>query len=934
MSACLILRTSPEDHIGACGNPFAPWSNQGLTRGDPCVAQLGSARKPWRTGRGEPLATAGVRLRTVDKWLAALLTLGTLGGCAAPGPQPTSQSAATTRNAAHPELPTWPTPRLNLNVFPVGAKPTVERCEAESRGAGSSCTPELAIRHLETALWASCALLEDQSVWCWGEPHSGTSGPDDSWPRQMPIADVSKLVGAYERFFAVTAQGALHYWGSQGKDGKFDRFESPRRWAERDVLDVAASWNQFCVLPADHRISCWDIEGYPSGTLHVPGAQRIVMSSSLACTLDGNGDAACWRSRTETRITLRQGNVAEMVAGGDAVCALLQSGQVRCWRGPNEDRPLAKRLGSAVKHLTGSPDGICALTEQGAQCVPLPSGGDRDQAVALAQEVLPQGVIPSSVSMGADHACATADGVGWCWGKDNLFGRLGQPDLRFDEPALVRVSLGDLAALHHVKDVAVGDAHRCVLVDDGTLRCWGENAADQLGLPIRRAYAGPMVVGGLHDVSKVTAFGATTCALLNDGSLYCFGQLPWRADLAVCGTSTSGPPLPCSTEPNLVAREVADMGLGAGFGCLVGRDRKVYCWGKNDLGQLGTGDLVDSSQPRPVVTATGKTLAKTRWLSVASAHACSILESGTLYCWGNNAPFEQGRPYNTPPHLSRATPLLAPRDVQAVNGQCLWSKSSGLWCWGHAFEDERAFTYEPRRMGRCQIDSIGSDPSLCYTDQQGVHCLGWSYLQDGYWHNGQLFSQTGPLSHLTGNGSERCAIDGKGELHCWTAASSELRTLVGRIPAQQLPWPQTDCTSDSPPSVLPRFPPLAPERVVLQEVRYDGGEGAELNDVATLNPKQVERLIELLNAPENYTSSVTCHDEHHRYSFRDKLGREQAVVEVGDECSTLVADPHIPAQHRLGGNIVNRPLLLGLSRLCAELGLKDCPPHASPDGKE
>ena len=57
----------------------------------------------------------------------------------------------------------------------------------------------------------------------------------------------------------------------------------------------------------------------------------------------------------------------------------------------------------------------------------------------------------------------------------------------------------------------------------------------------------------------------------------------------------------------------------------------VYCWGGNDVGQLGVGDTAIHRTP----TRVGKS---NSWVGVTSArtHNCARHTSGAVYCWGVN----------------------------------------------------------------------------------------------------------------------------------------------------------------------------------------------------------------------------------------------------------------------------------------------------------
>jgi LPXTG-motif cell wall-anchored protein len=58
----------------------------------------------------------------------------------------------------------------------------------------------------------------------------------------------------------------------------------------------------------------------------------------------------------------------------------------------------------------------------------------------------------------------------------------------------------------------------------------------------------------------------------------------------------------------------------------------VKCWGFNNKGQLGDGTTSTKNTPVDVAGLPDKAVA----VSVGYRHSCAILESGSLYCWGSN----------------------------------------------------------------------------------------------------------------------------------------------------------------------------------------------------------------------------------------------------------------------------------------------------------
>jgi alpha-tubulin suppressor-like RCC1 family protein len=98
-------------------------------------------------------------------------------------------------------------------------------------------------------------------------------------------------------------------------------------------------------------------------------------------------------------------------------------------------------------------------------------GGDVPVAVAG---------LPSAVRVlisGYEHTCVLLEGGGaMCWGNNDK-GQVGdgtEGNIRY-QPVSVAGLPSDLVS------IATGSFHTCVLLENETLRCWGQNAYGQLG---------------------------------------------------------------------------------------------------------------------------------------------------------------------------------------------------------------------------------------------------------------------------------------------------------------------------------------------------------------------------------------------------------------------------------------------------------------------
>jgi alpha-tubulin suppressor-like RCC1 family protein len=92
----------------------------------------------------------------------------------------------------------------------------------------------------------------------------------------------------------------------------------------------------------------------------------------------------------------------------------------------------------------------------------------------------------SIVKAGFEHTCAVLDNYALkCWGA-NRVGQLGLGDLtsRGDGPNEMGDFLPtiDLGAGRTVSAVAGGYGHTCAVLDNNSVKCWGQNDFGQLGL--------------------------------------------------------------------------------------------------------------------------------------------------------------------------------------------------------------------------------------------------------------------------------------------------------------------------------------------------------------------------------------------------------------------------------------------------------------------
>src|SRR5687768_6985098 len=82
------------------------------------------------------------------------------------------------------------------------------------------------------------------------------------------------------------------------------------------------------------------------------------------------------------------------------------------------------------------------------------------------------------------------------------------------------------------------------------------------------------------------------------------------------------------------------LSVGARHACAL-QSGRVLCWGANDVGQLGNGTVgvAGDGQTKPTFVS-GITTATA--LAVGEDHACAVLSTGSIQCWGDNSYGELG----------------------------------------------------------------------------------------------------------------------------------------------------------------------------------------------------------------------------------------------------------------------------------------------------
>jgi len=168
----------------------------------------------------------------------------------------------------------------------------------------------------------------------------------------------------------------------------------------------------------------------------------------------------------------------------------------------------------------------------------------------------------------------------------------------------------------------------------------------------------PEAVHGGLAYSTVSTGLAAVCTLALDGAAYCWG----RNDRGQLGDGNVGEnrDTPGPVEGGL---QYAAITAGDKHACALTTAGKAYCWGMNDESQLGDGNAgTDRDVPVPVE-------GDLEFIAITAGdfHTCGITAGHETYCWGHNGYGQLG---DGNLGVDRDAPVLVSAGVEfiAING--------------------------------------------------------------------------------------------------------------------------------------------------------------------------------------------------------------------------------------------------------------------------
>ena len=372
-----------------------------------------------------------------------------------------------------------------------------------------------------------------------------------------------------------------------------------------------------------------------------------------------------------------------------------------------------------VNSLSSAADFNCAIQQIGAVLCwgqggdgQLGTGLDAEESSPALTETLGFDRTATHISAGTDHVCAILDnGDVSCWGS-NSYGQLGTGDTtNYNTPTLTDgFGIGRTAIA-----ISSGGQHSCVILDNGSVSCWGYGDYGQLGDGMDELYrSSPSLISSLgigRTAVAISAGNLHTCAILDNGSVSCWGATEQIGNGDWLDRNT-----PTLTNSFGIGRTAVAISAGYAHTCVILDNGSVSCWGHGSSGRLGNGDMEDRLSPTLTETlGQGRTAVE---ISSGYSHTCAILDNGSVSCWGSGGYGKLGigdlsRNDNPSPQLisSLGSGRNATSISAAIEHTCALLDNGEVTCWGN---DNNG------RLGHGLIDGENFEPPTKYSEKASM----------------------------------------------------------------------------------------------------------------------------------------------------------------------------------------------------------------------
>jgi len=592
----------------------------------------------------------------------------------------------------------------------------------------------------------SCAIKNDNSLWCWGDNSAGQVGNDSSLSEiTTPTAIGStwnKISLGTNHSCGIKTGGTLWCWGdnthSKLGDNTTAASLAPKKIGAASWLEISLGDQFSCGINASKKLYCWG-SNTSNQQGHLPPDTANSVDMTVPTLVDGV-DSDDWSS----------------ISSGDThSCAIKADDTLWCWGSNasgqtaqtiNTETPTQEPSQSLWLKIAADGNNSCAVkNDSSLWCWGNNTFGQLGNG-SINLSTSPAPVLDESIwiwlSLGVDHSCAIKDDKTlWCWG-DNSESQLG------DNSTINSTTPKQIGLANTWSNISLGNQFSCGIQTDATttvpsqtLWCWGKNDKSQLGHDSPDTKLEPSQVGTAEDWAGISTGDNHACAFSSNQYLYCWGDNLYGQ----LGLSPNPPPAAATTPTSVDSNKWLGVSAGGNHTCAVQDDYSLWCWGNNDAGQLGIGST--SHQPKPNLVTHSDAL-DWRFVSSGKNHTCAIDSDYIGHCWGLNDQGQLGNGINL--NTSAARLFDSSNNWLSIDSGTLHSCGiktdpftllKTLWCGGINNYGQLGIASTANQSAPIEIK--GPDGTL----------EDWEYVSTGHFHTCAI--------------TDTSAADDSGALYCW-----------------------------------------------------------------------------------------------------------------------------------------------------------------------
>ena len=419
----------------------------------------------------------------------------------------------------------------------------------------------------------TCIINSTKSLLCWGYNANGRLGLGNTTDQYSPVAvtfpndgtveKVAESGGFVSHNCAIMTNGSLYCWG-KNSNGELGINSTTDQTTPQLVnlgsgvkaVDVSVGDDFTCAVTDAGALMCWGTNGN--------GRLGIGSTSSTSHLTPQNANLPTNRKAVDVTLGRHFGYAlldnGEFVSWGNNHVGYLGTGNTTTMYSPtvislDSQRQVVSISGGKQHGCIGYDNGsvVCAGRDHVGQQGRNTASETNDLTFSYTNALANLSLFALA---GQYTSCALlANGTAQCWGKGN-YGQMGDgtTDNNHYPDDLVNTPSG-----RFIVDMSLSGSHACIVLDDGSVACWGNNNKGQLGLGNTTQQNQPVVLTGLDDLSTTSVHEmlvdpanndfrpkwGSHLHVLNAGAYAADDADPWTAGISWTYTTPSAPVAGC-----------------------------------------------------------------------------------------------------------------------------------------------------------------------------------------------------------------------------------------------------------------------------------------------------------------------------------------------------------------------------------------------------